>query len=113
MKRTLTVTCVAVGTLLGSAMAASAVAIAAPESDTTQAVTYVKDSAITTDVKTKLAAEHLTSLERIHVDTDTSGAVWLSGSASTREAADKAAAIARDTAGVTKVHSNIKVVHSD
>jgi hyperosmotically inducible protein len=86
--------------------------MAAEDSDTAKAVTYVKESAITTDVKTRLAAEHLTSLERIHVDTDTDGVVWLSGSASTREAADKAASIARDTAGVTRVHSDIKVIRN-
>jgi hyperosmotically inducible protein len=107
MKTKFAMTCVAVGTLLGAA-----VAMAADKPDSTHPVTYVKDSAITTDIKAKLAAEHLTSLERIHVDTDTGGMVWLSGSASTREAADKAASIARNTDGVTKVHSDIKVMPS-
>ena len=45
------------------------------------AVVFVKDSAITTKIKTKLAADHITSLERIHVDTDKDGVVWLSGTA--------------------------------
>jgi hyperosmotically inducible protein len=76
-------------------------------------VAYVKDSAITTEIKTKLAAEHLTSLGHIHVGTDADGVVWLSGSARTREAADKAVSIARDISGVTRVHSNIKVRSDD
>lgn len=104
MKTKSTIACLAIGALL-----ASAAAMAATESDSTHAVVYVKDSAITTEIKTKLAAEHLTSLERIHVDTDTDGVVWLSGNASTREAADKAVSIARDTGGVTRVHSDITV----
>jgi hyperosmotically inducible periplasmic protein len=77
------------------------------------AKTFVKDSAITTKIKAKLAAEHITSLGRIHVDTDTDGVVWLSGSATTQKAADKAAAIARDTEGVKAVHSRIKIKQDD
>jgi hyperosmotically inducible protein len=64
-------------------------------------------------VKTKLASEHITSLEQIHVDTDTNGVVWLTGSARTQEAADKAVSVARDTDRVTAVHSDIKVKSSD
>ena len=63
------------------------------------AATFVKDSAITTAIKTKLAGEHVASLGRIHVDTDKDGVVWLTGSARTQEAGDKAASIARDIAG--------------
>jgi hyperosmotically inducible protein len=70
---------------------------------------FMKESAITTEMKTKLAAEHITSLERIHVDTDKDGVVWLSGSASTRKAAYKAVSIARDTEHVKDVHSDITV----
>jgi hyperosmotically inducible protein len=92
--------------LLGST---AAVADQNATSDSAHAMTFVKDSAITTEVKSKLAAEHITSLERIHVDTDKNGVVWLSGSATTREAADKAVSIARDTEHVTSVHSDITV----
>jgi hypothetical protein len=81
MKTTFAITCVAVGTLLGNAVA--------------------------------MAAEHLTSLQRIHVETDTDGVVWLSGSASTREAADKAASLAHDPDGVRRVHSHIKVARNE
>jgi len=106
MKTSVAITCIVCSTLIGSAMA-----LAADDttSDTSQAVVYVKDSAITTDVKTKLAADHITSLEKIHVDTDKDGVVWLSGTAKTQMAADKAVSIARDTDRVTNVHSAIRV----
>ena len=74
---------------------------------------FVKDSVITTKVKSKLAAEHIKSLGRIHVDTDENGVVWLRGTASTQEAADRAVAIARETEGVKDVRSHIKVRHED
>jgi len=70
---------------------------------------YVKNSVITTKVKTKLAAKHLTTLTRIKVDTDKEGVVWLSGRAPTQDASDLAESIAKDTDGVTSVHNDIKV----
>ena len=110
MKTRFLTTCVVVATLLGSA-----VAWAGEDSDTDRSrpTTFVKDSAITTSIKTKLAAEHMTSLGRIHVDTDKDGVVWLTGSARTQEAADKAASIARDTEHVKAVHNDIKVKKDD
>jgi hyperosmotically inducible periplasmic protein len=106
MKSAFATTCLVFGTLLGSA-----VAWAGQDSDTDRShpVTFVKDSAITTAIKAKLAAEHLTSMARIHVDTDKDGVVWLTGSARTQEAADKAASIARDTEHVKTVHSDVKI----
>ena len=44
----------------------------------------MKDSAITAKIKAKLADEHVSSLAKVHVDTDASGMVYLSGSAETR-----------------------------
>ncbi len=110
MKTNLALACLACGTLLGSVTA-----VAGDDSDADRAhpAAFVKDSAITVKIKTKLAAEHLTSLGRIHVDTDKNGAVWLEGSARTQEAADKAVAIARQTEGVKSVHSNIKIRQDD
>jgi hyperosmotically inducible protein len=109
MKANFAITCVAFGTLLGSTVVASA------EEPTyaSQTTTFVKDSAITTMIKSKLASEHISSLERIHVDTDANGVVWLSGSVRTQEAADKAVSVARDTERVTAVHSDLKVGISD
>jgi hyperosmotically inducible protein len=110
MKTTVATTCVLFGTLLGPA-----VVVVAQDSDTDRShpTAFVKDSAITTEINTKLAAEHITSLGRIHVDTDKSGVVWLSGSARTQEAVDKAASIARGTEGVKAVHSEIKIKQDD
>jgi hyperosmotically inducible protein len=69
----------------------------------------IKDSAITTKVKAKLAAKHLSTLTRINVDTDENGVVWLSGRAPTQDASDLAAMIAKNTEGVNSVHNDIVV----
>src|SRR6202049_1897146 len=106
MRTAFATTCLVFGTLLGSAVAW------AGENSTTERshpVAFVKDSAITTAIKTKLAAEHMSSLARVHVDTDKDGVVWLTGSAKTQEAADKATSIARETEHVKTVHSDIKI----
>jgi hyperosmotically inducible protein len=73
----------------------------------------VKDSVITTKIKSKLAADHITSLGRIRVDTDADGVVYLSGSAHSKEAVDHAVAIARGTEGVRGVHSALVVKPDD
>jgi hyperosmotically inducible protein len=73
----------------------------------------VKDSVITSKIKSKLAAEHVTSLGRIHVDTDKNGVVWLSGSARTQAAIDKAVEIARSTEGVKDVKNDLVVKKDD
>ena len=70
---------------------------------------FVKDSVITTKVKSKLAAKHLTTLTRIKVDTDENGVVWLSGKAPTQDAVDLAAMIAKNTDGVASVHNDVAV----
>jgi hyperosmotically inducible periplasmic protein len=71
--------------------------------------TYVKDSAITTKVKAKLAAKHMSTLTNIKVDTDKDGVVWLSGTAPTKDASDLAELTAKDTDGVRAVHNKIVV----
>jgi hyperosmotically inducible protein len=110
MKASIALAGLVCGTLLGSAVAMTD---GDSSSDTSRAVIFVKDSAITTEIKTKLAAEHLTSLERIHVDTDRNGVVWLSGTISTQKAADKAVSIARETEDVKDVHSDLTVRSGD
>jgi hyperosmotically inducible protein len=110
MKQKLAMTFMVVGVLLGPI---AALATEDSDADRSHPKAFVKDSAITTKVKTKLAAEHITSLGNIHVDTDANGVVWLHGTAHTQEAADKAVAIARDTEGVKAVHSRIKVKKDD
>jgi len=74
--------------------------------------TFIKDSAITAAIKTKLAAEHLKSLKDIRVDTDDKGIVWLSGHAATDYDARKAEDLARQTDGVRAVKNDI-VVRAD
>ena len=83
--------------------------LAMAEEGTTESHHYVKDSAITTKVKAKLAAKHLSTLTRIKVDTDENGVVWLSGRAPTQDASDLAAMIAKNTEGVNSVHNDIAV----
>ena len=70
---------------------------------------FVKDSTITTKVKAKLAAKHLSTLTRIKVDTDADGVVWLSGRAPTKDASDLATMIAKNTEGVNSVHNDIAI----
>jgi hyperosmotically inducible periplasmic protein len=99
-----------VSALLGSATLAIA---EDGDADRAHPVTFVKDSAITTKIKSKLAVDHLTSLGRIKVDTDKHGVVWLSGTARTQEAVDQAVSIARGTTGVKRVHSDLTVRKDD
>jgi hyperosmotically inducible periplasmic protein len=74
---------------------------------------FVKDSVITTKIKTKLAAQKMSSLAKIRVDTDSSGMVVLSGTARSQEAIDKATSIARGVEGVVSVQNNITVRKDD
>ena len=70
---------------------------------------YVKDSAITAKVKTKLLAKHMAMLSDVRVDTDRDGNVWLSGKVQSEKASQLAEQIARETSGVRSVHNRIVV----
>lgn len=70
---------------------------------------YVKDSVITTKVKSKLAAKHLHTLTHVKVDTDANGVVFLSGTVPTKDARDLAGMVAKDTDGVNSVHNDIEI----
>ena len=83
------------------------------DADRSHPANFVKDSAITTKIKAKLAAEHITSVGRIHVDTDKDGIVWLSGTARSQEAIDKAVSIARNTEHVVSVHNDLTIKKDD
>jgi hyperosmotically inducible protein len=98
----------AAGILAGTAVYAQDV-----DADRSHPKAFVKDSVITTKVKSKLAADHVTSLGRIHVDTDANGVVYLSGSAHSRDAIERAVQIARDTEGVRGVHNSLSVKPDD
>jgi len=98
--------------LAGVALVGPAVSWAEDQdADRSSPKVFVKDSAITTEIKSKLAAEHLTSLARIHVDTDRDGVVYLSGTAGTQDAVDLAGRIAKDTKDVRAVHNDIRVAN--
>ncbi len=96
--------------ILAAALVPVAAAYSA-DTDSTgkRASTYVKDSAITTKVKAKLAAEKISSLTKIKVETDGAGVVTLRGKVKSQDEADKAVSIAQGTEGVTSVSSNIQV----
>lgn len=83
------------------------------DSDRAHPMTYVKDSAITTKIKAKLASEEAKSLVNVHVDTDANGVVVLSGHVHSERDADRAIMLARDTEGVTSVKSQIQVKKDD
>ena len=70
---------------------------------------FVKDSVITTKVKTKLAAKHMSTLTHVKVDTDAIGVVFLSGTVPTKDARDLAGMIAQDTDGVRSVDNEIEI----
>ena len=100
MKFKLAATCFVIGAALAP------VAFAA---DSDKPTTFVKDSVITTKIKTKLAAENPASMADISVDTDKDGVVWMGGTAKTQAEVDKALSIARSTDGVKTVKSDVKV----
>jgi hyperosmotically inducible protein len=97
--------CFVIGTLMTPMVAYSADS----DTDRTNPGVFVKDSVITTKVKTKLASEHLGSLGNVRVDTDKDGVVFLSGSVRTQEEANRAVAVARETEGVRSVNSKLIV----
>jgi hyperosmotically inducible protein len=100
--------------LIAGAVLGSGVAMAADsDTDRSNPEAFVKDSAITTKVKAKLTADHMSSLARIHVDTDKQGVVWLSGTVESQTVAANAVQIAKSTEGVRSVHSDIKVEKED
>jgi len=71
--------------------------------------TYVKDSIITSKVKSKLAAEKDLTSRHISVDTDANGMVVLGGTVESEAEKQKAAEIAKSTEGVTKVQNEIQI----
>ena len=68
----------------------------------------IGDGSITGRIKAELARDKSVSAATINVDTK-DGVVTLSGTAKTREEAEKAAAIAKRSAGVRSVKNDIRV----
>ena len=110
-------TSIAIATLILGASLAPAFATEKPATegtvDRSKPATYVKDSIITAKIKSKLAAEHLSSLERIHVDTDANGRVYLSGTARSQADIDKTVTIARSTENVVGVQNDLAIRADD
>ena len=110
MSKKFAVTCVIAATLM---IPVVGYASDDKDSDRDHPKVFVKDSAITAKIKSKLAAEHMASLTRMHVDTDAHGVVWLSGNAKSHAEIDKAVSIARETEGVTEVKNHLRVRKDD
>jgi hyperosmotically inducible periplasmic protein len=95
--------------VIGLALAPIVALAADSNTDRSKPMVFVKDSVITTKIKTKLAAEHPGSLKHISVDTDMNGVVWMTGTANTQREVDQAVAMARATEGVRSVNSQLTV----
>jgi hyperosmotically inducible protein len=106
-------TSIAMSLLLAGVLAGPVAVAQDADADRAHPKAFIRDSVVTTKIKSKLAAEHLTSLAHLRVDTDEDGVVWLSGSAHNQEAVDRAVSIARDTEGVRDVKSTVKIRHDD
>jgi hyperosmotically inducible protein len=106
MKRLILIAAVALG---AGQITASYAQTPDDDADRSHPKTFVKDSVITTKIKTTLAAQHVGSLMHIKVDTDDQGVVWLSGKAKTQDDIDAAISIARATKGVRDVRSDIRL----
>lgn len=105
MKIKLATSCFIIGTMLAPVAAFAADA----DKDRSHPMTFVKDSVITTKIKTKLAADHPGSMKHIHVDTDKDGVVWLSGTANSQAEIDQTVATAHNTDGVKSVKNDIEI----
>lgn len=70
---------------------------------------YVDGSAVTAQVKAKLAEDARTSALNINVKTIDGGVVQLSGFAKSQQEKDVASQIARGVKGVSSVHNNLIV----
>lgn len=79
------------------------------DSDRSSPKSFVKDSVITTKIKAELFEEKMSSLFHIKVDTDKKGMVVLSGTAPSKDSADKAVAIAHAVKGVKSVQNDIQI----
>jgi hyperosmotically inducible protein len=105
MKSRLLISCLVAGALMAPVIGYAADG----DSDRSSPKAFVKDSVITTKIKAQLAEEKMSSLVRISVDTDANGMVYLSGSAASQAAVDKAVSIARNVKGVKSVQNTIQV----
>ena len=97
-----------IGLIVASLLPSLAMAYA-DNVDQIHPMNIVKDSTITSLVRTNLEAEHSASLKDVKVETDDNGVVWLSGDADSQTSINQAEAIARKTIGVAAVKNQIIV----
>lgn len=110
MSKNIRILCVMAATLM---IPVAAYAADDRDNDRDHPRVYVKDSTITSEIKAKLAEEHVRSLARVHVDTEDQGIVKLSGDVRTQEDMDTAVSIARHIEGVREVKNSMRVKHDD
>ncbi len=103
MKKTLAIILFALGATLGTGYAG------AQEANEEHPLNFITDSAISANIRVKLADALMYTLTHILVDTDDNGVVVLSGHARNKEQVDKAMSIARHTEGVTIVWNHIRI----
>jgi hyperosmotically inducible protein len=94
---------VVVGALVGPLAAQAADKPAGPTK------TWVKDSVVTTKIKAELAASKVSSLAKVHVETDADGWVQLTGKVTTQADKDKAESVAKAVDGVKSVDNQLTV----
>jgi hyperosmotically inducible periplasmic protein len=70
---------------------------------------WVKDSVVTTKIKTQLATSKISSLAMVHVDTDADGWVQLTGKVASQAEKDRAEAIAKAVEGVKSVDNQLVI----
>jgi hyperosmotically inducible protein len=95
--------------VIGASLAPVASYAEGKDADHSNVHAFVKDSIITTKIKSKLATEHPKTLANVKVDTDANGVVWMSGTVESQAEADQALMIARNTEGVRSVKSELRV----
>jgi hyperosmotically inducible protein len=112
MKTRVVLSCVVACSLVGL-VPLTVIAEPASGMDRAEPTVVIKDSAITSSIKARLAADDFRGLGHIRVDTDDHGIVTLKGHARTQDAADRAISIAKDTDGVREVKSAIEIKNDD
>jgi hyperosmotically inducible protein len=95
--------------LVSAALVAPLAAQAADNKPEGTTRTWVKDSVITTKIKTQLAASKVASLVQVNVDTDANGHVQLTGKVANQAEKDRAESIAKGVEGVKSVDNKLTV----
>ena len=110
MSRNIKVLCLMAATLM---LPVAAHASGDRDDDRDRPQTYVKDSTITSEIKSRLSEEHGKSMARIHVETEDHGVVKLSGHVRSQDDMERAVSIARDIQGVREVRNHLQIHRDD